>query len=254
HPFTTTYQLEALRHKHPIINGYSGFKSQLQEWLGGPPSPPRGQLAEAVTRARAIGVGYVVLHYPTFASPQDAASLAQAIRSVPGQIVEEHRFGETWAWRLADVSSIPPRAENVSPIDPRTIALDGSHQRSRLEFLTDGDLDTRWLSGGPQGGDEWIELRFAQPTDVARVTIVSSARSLYDYPRHLVVESLGEGEPRPLFDHSIVARLIEAVAVNEQYPAVPIDLPPNHSRAIRLRQTAQGDRWWSVHELRVWKR
>jgi len=196
----------------------------------------------------------VILHDATFPSPQDAASLAQAIRSVPGQIVEEHRFGETWAWRLADAPHLPGLADGASPIDPRAIALDGSHQRSRLEFLTDGDLDTRWLSGGPQGGDEWIELRFAQPTDVARVTIVSSARSLYDYPRHLVVESLGAGEPRPLFDGSIVSNLIQAVAVNEQYPAVAIDVPSNHSQAIRLRQTAEGDRWWSIHELRVWKR
>src|SRR5581483_11909436 len=45
HPYTTTYQLESLRHRHPIVNGYSGFKSQLQEWLGGPASAVRKRSA-----------------------------------------------------------------------------------------------------------------------------------------------------------------------------------------------------------------
>jgi len=58
----------------------------------------------------------------------------------------------------------------------------------------------------------------------------------------------------PLFDGSIVAKLVEAVARDERYPEVDLDLPPNLSAAIRLRQTAESDRWWSVHELRVWKR
>jgi hypothetical protein len=258
HPFTTTYQLEALRHRHPIVNGYSGFKSALQEWLGGPSSPlrERGQLGEALAGLRAIGVRYVILHDATFATPPEAASLAQAIRSTTGQFVEEHRFGDTWAWRLADrprVAAAPSGA--LAPIDRRSMTVDASHQRSRVEFLTDGDLDTRWLSGGPQGGDEWIELRLPRATDVARLAIISAARSQYDYPRHVIVESIDEsGRTQPLFDGSLVSKLIDALAVNEQYPQVTIDLPANHSAAIRIRQTDQSDRWWSVHELRMWSR
>ncbi len=256
HPFTTTYQLAALVHRHPIVNGYSGFKSALQEWLGGPASPlyEPGQLAETLTGLRAIGVRYVLLHDATFKSPGDATKLADRIRSAPGQIAEEHRFGETWAWRLADPPPAPPPSEALRLLDPRTMTADASHQRSRLEFLLDGDLDTRWLSGGPQAGDEWIELRFAHPVDVARIGLLSEARSQYDYPRHLAIDSIADGQATPLFDGSIVAKLIQAVAIDEQRPEVDVDLPPNLSAAVRLRQTAQADRWWSIHELRVWTR
>ena len=255
HPFTTGYQLAAMRHRHPILNGYSGFKSALQEWLGGPSSPliEPGELGDTLRGLRAIGVRYVLLHDATFPTERDAGTLAERIRSTPGTIVEEHRFGGTWAWRLADAPPAPA-SQAFTLVDLKSVVADASQQRSRLEFLVDGDLDTRWVSGGPQNGGEWLELRFDHPIDVARIALVTGGRSQLDYPRHLVIESTNEERSMPLFDGSIVAKLVEAVALNERYPEVDVDLPPNQSAAIRLRQTAESDRWWSVHELRVWKR
>ncbi|HET9763505.1 MAG TPA: hypothetical protein VFR50_08320, partial [Casimicrobiaceae bacterium] len=204
HPFTTMYQLEAVRHRHPIVNGYSGWKSLLQEWLGGPESPlkSRAQLADALRGLRAIGVRYVLLHDETFATPADAARMAGDIREARDQIAEEHRFGSTWAWRLADAGAAHRNADGRVEASGRSAPdlegprlqpdhADASLQRSRAEFLIDGDLDTRWLSGSPQAGDEWIELYLGEPADVARVEIVTAARSLYDYPRHIAVESDG---------------------------------------------------------------
>jgi hypothetical protein len=265
-PFTTMYQLQSVRHRHPIVNGYSGWKSLLQEWLASDASPLKDplQIADAVRGLRAIGVRYVLLHDGTFATPQDAIGVAESIRGLRDQIVEEHRFGETWAWRLRggdDVRRVRPfdgaqgRPELVEgrlqpDLKVQPDHADASQQRSRAEFLIDGDLDTRWLSGGPQGGDEWIELQLPHPTDVARVTLTTAPRSLYDYPRHLVIESDG----RPMFDGSVVSSLVEALAIDERYPAVSIDLPPNMTTRLRIRQTAQSDRWWSVHEVTLFRR
>ena len=207
HAFTTLYQLEAVRHRHPIVNGYSGWRSMLQEWLASEASPLTDplQLPEAIRGLRAIGVRYILLHDDTFPTPRDAARLADAIRAQRDQIAEEHRFGETWTWRLRDPDPSPVRlkadttfgvADATSGV--RSVRLqpgprlqpdhaDASQQRSRAEFLIDGDLDTRWLSGTPQVGDEWIEIVLKMPTDVARVTLTNGARSLYDYPRHIVI-------------------------------------------------------------------
>jgi hypothetical protein len=195
----------------------------------------------------------VLLHDATFPTERDAATLAERIRSTPGTIVEEHRFGGTWAWRLADAPPAPA-SQAFTLVDLKSVVADASQQRSRLEFLVDGDLDTRWVSGGPQNGGEWLELRFDHLIDVARIALVTGGRSQLDYPRHLVIESTNGERSMPLFDGSIVAKLVEAVARDERYPEVDLDLPPNQSAAIRLRQTAESDRWWSVHELRVWKR
>jgi len=250
HPFTTRYQLEAVRHRHPIVNGHSGWKSLLQEWLGGPDSPlvDRAQLPDAVRGLRAIGVRYVLLHDESYRSPSDAAAMANALRALGDQIAEEHRFGRTWAWRLRDLEPIP----KDTTADAQRVRLqpdhaDASDQRSRAEFLVDGDLDTRWLSGHPQTGTEWIEIALPSAIDVARVEIVTASRSFFDYPRRVLVESDG----RPLADTTIVARLIAAIAVDEQFPTVSIDLPPNRTTRLRIRQTATSDRWWSVHEVRL---
>jgi len=163
-----------MRHRHPILNGYSGFKSALQEWLGGPSSPliEPGELGDTLRGLRAIGVRYVLLHDATFPTERDAGTLAERIRSTPGTIVEEHRFGGTWAWRLADAPPAPA-SQAFTLVDLKSVVADASQQRSRLEFLVDGDLDTRWVSGGPQNGGEWLELRFDHPIDVARIALVT---------------------------------------------------------------------------------
>jgi hypothetical protein len=252
------YQLEAVRHGHPIVNGYSGWKSQLQEWLGGGASPLRdpGQLPDAIRGLRAIGVRYVLLHDRTFTTPQEAASLADAIRRLKDQIVEEHRFGGTWAWRLADgganadVRRARLEPDRLGRIDPSRLTIDVSQQHMRAEYLIDGDLESRWLSGGPQNGDEWIEVRLPRATDVARVELTGSARTLYDYPMRLRIESDG----RALFDGRIVEQLVEALAVDEAHPRLTIDLPPNSTTRLRISQTGQSNHWWSVHELAIYDR
>ena len=253
HAFTTLYELEAVRHRHPIVNGYSGWKSLLQEWFAGDASPLRDprQLPEALRGLRAIGVRYILLHDDTFPTAGEASRMADAIRAQRDQIAEEHRFGGTWAWRLAPPVVGSARAqESKADARLRPDHADASQQRSRAEFLIDSDLDTRWLSGAPQGGDEWIEIALRTPADIARVTLTNAARSVYDYPRHVVVESDG----RAIFDGSIVSNLVEALAVDELYPTVSIDLPPNSTTRLRIRQTAASDRWWSVHEVALYRR
>jgi hypothetical protein len=261
HPFTTVYQLEAVRHRHPIVNGHSGWKSLLQEWLGGAASPlaDSQQVPDAFRGLRAIGVRYVLLHDATFASAADATRMTNAIRALRDQIAEEHRFGDTWAWRLRDTDDV--RLKPDTALDVRSVRLqpdlrlqpdhaDTSQQHSRAEFLIDGDRDTRWLTGEPQNGSEWIELTLREPADIAAVDLTTAARTLYDYPRHVMVESDGH----TVFDGSIVSSLVQALAVDEQFPTVTIELPPNRTTRLRVRQTAQSDRWWSVHEVTLYRR
>jgi hypothetical protein len=255
HPFTTMYQLEAVGHRHPIVNGHSGWKSLLQEWLGGPASPlaDSQQVPDAFRGLRAIGVRYVLLHDATFASAPDAARMTNAIRALRDQIAEEHRFGDIWAWRLRDTDDVRLKAATAPA--GRRVRLqpdhaDASQQHSRAEFLIDGDRDTRWLTGEPQNGSEWIEVTLREPADVAAVALTMAARTLYDYPRHIAVESDGD----VIFDGSVVSNLVQALAADEQFPTVTIELPSNRTTRLRVRQTAQSDRWWSVHEVTLYRR
>jgi hypothetical protein len=258
HPFTMIYQFNTLWHRHPIVNGYSGWKSMLQELLGSPASPLRdpAQVPQTLRGLRAIGVRYVLLHERTFADALEAGRIVSAIRSAGDQIVEEHQWPETWAWRLADLERRPAAADgDVRPLDPGTFEVHASHQEGRLGFLFDGDIDTRWMTGTPQEGDEWITIRLAKPANVARVQIASSPRGQNDYPRRLTIESVDRvGVARTLFDDGVVDRLVEALAVDERRAPITIDVPENLTSTLRIRQTGHSTAWWSIHELTVWER
>jgi hypothetical protein len=257
HPFTMIYQFNTLWHGHPIVNGYSGWKSMLQELLGGPASPLRepGQVSQTLRGLRAIGVRYVLLHEQTFADKLEASRIESAIRAASDQIAEEHQWPEIWAWRLTDADPRPPATEGLRRLDPKTFEVHASQQEGRLPFLFDDDIDTRWMTGAPQEGDEWITIRLAQPADIGRVQIASSPRGQNDYPRRLTIESVDRlGAVQTLFDDGIVDRFVEAVALDEQHAPMTIDLSDNLTSTLRIRQTGHSPSWWSVHELTVWER
>jgi hypothetical protein len=260
HPFTTMYQLNTLRHRHPIVNGYAGWPSQLQEFLGDGMSPIHepGHIADVLRGLRAIGVRYVLLHESTFAGRSDPTRIIAEIRAERGQIVQVQRFGDIWAWRLsADRPPGPAQAFSgeFRPIDPRSLQLRASTAESRLPFIVDGDVETRWMTGQPQTGTEWIELGFAHPTDVARLRLETASRGLLDYPRTLAVESIDPaGRATTLFDGTVVEQMIEALATDEQRAPIDFDFRPNDSVALRLRQTGQSQAWWSVFEMALWQR
>ncbi len=257
HPFTTVYQLQTLVHRHPIVNGYSGLKSTLQELLGHSASPLReaDQAAAALEGLRAIGVRYVMLHPSTYANPAEADRAIATMRDARAETEDERRFGDVWAWRLRPPDARQQGSRTLRPIDRSSFHVRASHHDDRAGLALDGDPDTRWMTQAPQNGDEWIELTAAAPLDVARIAIETAPRSVTDYPRRLRVESRDDqGETRVLFDGVVADRLIEALAADEFHVPIEIDLPPNRTVTLTLRQTARGPAWWSIHELRLWQR
>jgi hypothetical protein len=197
-----------------------------------------------------------MLHEQTFRDPNEAARLAADIGRARDDVIEERRFGDTWAWRLADAAPVRPIVlAGLTRIEPHTFELRASHARERIPLALDANVDTRWLSGEPQSGNEWLEVRFRQPTDVAHVQLANAPRSALDYPRHLILESIDpQGSAHTLFDGSIVARLVEAIGTNAADASVDIDVASNETMTLRLRQTGHSRPWWSVHELNLWER
>ena len=263
HPYTLIYQFNTLLHRHPIVNGYTGWPSLLQEFLGGPASPFRepGHVREALEALRAIGVQYLLLHWWTYTDADEPARIMSEIRAARDQYVDERAFQSTFVWRLANAPAarLGARATDdgtVRRIDPASLTIEASHEAARVPLMFDGDIETRWLTGTRQTGAEWLEFRFTHPTDVARIRLDTAPRGRVDYPRHLVVESVGEsGAARVLFDGSVLTRLITSLVVDERRAPVDLDLPPNRTTTLRLRQTGQTHLWfWSVHELTLWER
>jgi len=128
-------------------------------------------------------------------------------------------------------------------------ASDGA---DRLPLLFDGDPDSRWLTGRPQSGDEWLALDFDRPRDVAGVRLQLGARSFGDYPRELAIEGAAR---RLLFRGSVLPQLARGIIANGDYPFIDIALPPNASKTLRLSQRGSAHTFfWSIHELQVMER
>ena len=101
---TLTYQYATLSHGHPIVNGYSGYGSSLQEFLGGAASPLNDldRIEDALVllrcgrralRARAPGA--------TTKIRMPAPIPCAAIRAHPALASEEFRSDAVVAFRLA---------------------------------------------------------------------------------------------------------------------------------------------------------
>ena len=257
-PFTIAYQFHALFHRHPIVNGYGGWKSSLQELFGSYASPLHepGLAADALRGLRMIGVRYVLLHASTFPSQEEAARTVNSVRAAVDQIAEAREWPGVWVWRLKDLPEAPPAPDShLRAFDPRTLTMRASGHEDRVPLMFDGDIDTRWISGDPQDGGEWIEIRFPREVDVARVRFETSPRSVTDYPRRLAIDSAdAAGSARTIFAGTVADRFIAALATDELSAPVTIDLPRNRTATLRIQQAGRGTNWWSVHELGLWER
>jgi hypothetical protein len=261
-PFTLVYQYNTLLHRHPVVNGYSGYGYGLQDFLGGPGSPltEPAALPGLIEGLQGIGVRYLVLHQQLFANRpdlgwRDPKDLVASIDEAAGQ--QGRQMNTSVGWLLG-----PPRAR--LPVDESALEraplrgsmLTASAMPDRLQYVLDGDVETRWRSEGPQAGGEWIRVAFETEIDAGRLVILTSRFGVGDYPRGLEVESeAADGSRLALFSGSFLPSLIGGLATGKAGAPAIVDLPSNRSRALWIRQTGRSQRWWwAVCELQVYRR
>jgi hypothetical protein len=250
------YQYMTHVHGHQVVNGHSGYLSPLVVWLGGGHSPFReiDRQRDALEMLRGIGVRYVVIHRGLYSDAASAEAIGDAVQNDAGQVVAHRAFGETAVATLAplDLPSPPPR---TTPVSSSAVRASASHGSERLPLLFDGVADTRWMSGQPQSGSEWLQLDFGEARDVAVVRMQLGQRSFGDYPRRLAIEAVEESGPRLLFEGSVLPYVARALVISGDYPFMEIVLPANRARALRLRQLgSSGSFFWSIHELQLLQR
>ena len=255
-PRELRYQYLTLWHGHRIVNGSSSYTPALTQLLQSDSHSPfadAGRLVDAVGLVRSLGVRYVVVHRDAFTNRANDAALVRALESDPRQVAAEHRFGGTIVFTLAPDEE---RAADPSrPIPSSAIRAHASHSPERLPLLFDGDRDTRWLSGEPQTGHEWIELELDAARNVSEVRMQTAERSFADYPRELAIEAVEAGGDRTLFRGSVLPQFGRGLRGNLSYPSIDIRLPDNQARVIRLRQLGATDQlFWSIHELELRER
>jgi hypothetical protein len=258
---TLTYQYATLFHAHPIVNGYSGYGSPLQEFLGGAASPLNDldHIGDALDLLRDVGVRYVLVHPRDYEDAAIGAATAAAIGAQPGIAAEAFRADDVVAFRLSEPAAMPPSAPARSGgvrLGPGQFRATASDASDRLPLMFDGDGDTRWLTGRPQNGDEWIRLEFDRPRDVTHIDLETAARSFGDYPRELRIESTAaDGSTKVLAEGAMLIPYGRALAKGGARPALSLALPTAQTRVLTIRQIGRTRRWfWSLHELAIYAR
>jgi hypothetical protein len=256
-PTRVRYVVATLVHGHRIVNGYSGYGSALQGFVG-VPFGEIDRLEDALQMARALGVRWIGVHPPLFGAdraPGDA--LVRALRAAADQVSRVEDFG---SMAIAELRPGAPVHVGIDPawqeLPPRSFHAAASVNASALPLAFDGDAATRWSSGAAQRGREWIELTFEAPRDLSCVRLEANRFTEADYPRGLVVASSADGVRfETLFSGGVADRLAISIVTEPRQPGIAIVLPPNATRVLRL-STIGGTRalYWSVSELRVWTR
>jgi hypothetical protein len=253
------YQFMTLVHRHPIVNGFSGYVTPLVEVLGSASSPLADfdHFPSTIRMIRSLGVRYVMVHPGDYDAGAVGARvpdrIVAAFRDSP-QVTKAAGLPGVAAFELAAWNPEPERAP-LAPIPARELSVSASESADRIRNLFDGNRDTRWMAGmAGQDGSSWLRIQLPRRVDVARVEIQIAERSINDYPRVLRIE--GEdaaGRPQVLYDDSPYPELAAAIVRDGRYPPLVISLPHNDTAVLWLRQTAPVRAWWSIHELRLWR-
>lgn len=243
------YQYRTLVHGHPVVNGVGRWRPPLLGMLGDPDSPlyNASRARETTTLLRALGVRYVVLHRKWFEDDALADAMRTSFSDVVGPSPAE--FGESTIVDLGETSDAPPAPATEVPRELLAV----SAFRGDVAAMVDGNPRTRWLSGSPQDGTEWIEVGLASTLPVTGVRLLLTGRSLNDYPRTLAVDVWSsDGRVETVVAASVLPQLGAGLRAAPATPAIELRWSPRPVRMLRLRQTGRSARWyWSVHELDI---
>jgi hypothetical protein len=256
---TLLYQYATLVHRHPIVNGYSGYGSALQAWWGGPTTPLNElvRMDVAIDALQSIGIKYLVVHPHDYDNREFSEQTIASLEKLGPQISEQIDFGRAAAFQL---SSERKFAESNRPlgqlptIPPTAFNASASHGAHRLAEAFDGNADTRWITGRGQRGDEWVRIDFAEPMNVAGIRLKMAYATLGEYPRGLAVEAIDQsGQGATLRTGPVLAALTKGLLENAAYPVIEVALPgATPAKTLMLRQTDRtGNLNWSIHELEI---
>jgi hypothetical protein len=252
------YQYATLFHKDPLVNGFSGYNMPVVEFLRSPTSPLYDfeRFPSTVRMLRSLGVRYLMVHRDDYnLTSRFAAEVERTIGGLrdSGQVVRDEELLGTRAFELKPWSSSPTPEDAVVRIANEDFVASFSGRPERRQDPFDGDPESRWF--GSQSESSWITMTFTKPYDVALVELQLAARSVQDYPRDLQIDIVqADGQSRTLYRESPYVELMAGLLRDWRYPTMAIPLPRNLAAGLTIRASAQAEVWWSVHEVRLWRR
>jgi len=261
------YMYFSLFHKKKIMNGYSGFLPPTADFV-------RELFLDYPSRAsldllQDLGIKYVIFHAKRL-RPLKAQLARDRMREICADALREVK---TFTYRLPLPNALedylgddtiyevlprtdrplPPRLEEEAP--PGSWRVESDLNPGALQKLKDGRLDTAWTTGQPKDRGETLDLVFAQPVSLSRISLFPGATVQYAAGNLVAYWSI-DGKKwflaTPGFSSGSFFR---ALLRDPKHAAQDILFSGPAVRYVKIEQTGKSAEWtWSVAELKVFHR
>jgi len=222
-PAETAAMFRSMRHRHPVVNGYSGHFPPHYDSLR------MGLLdrdAGVVDALAARGPLDVRVDETAPGGPEWTALL----RRHPGVSLLGSAPGES-LFRVAARAHAPLLCDRTLAVrDVRT-----TPQPELAPLAHDGDWSTRWLSY-PQDGREEVTIDLDGPNPVAGI-VLGLGRYTTDFPRRLLVETSLDGTTwREAWRGPAAGEAVRGALARPRQAPIELSWPAHTLRHLRLRQ------------------
>ncbi len=232
----------AIYHGHFIVNGYSGFFPRSFEFLSYQLNLREAQAFDALT-----AFGRVAVVVDRLAD--ERGRWARQLTARPGTVsLGEESQKAVYLLSGAD----PPTPEPPTARRLRIQSASANFNSDEIALALDGDLETRWSTGGSQTGNEVVTVDLGSPQIVDGLTL-TLGRYLLDFPRTLVIETEEAGGQWSTRWTGVTLPVTFAGIVRRpKEPALAFALPSVPTQRLRLRQIGRDPEFfWSIVELSV---
>jgi hypothetical protein len=236
-----TAMYRAMRHGHPVVNGYSGYFPPLYTVL-------RFALGlrdlEVFSQLASHGAPNVVVDKTADPSGEwqryvEAYPRAQVVCSDDRQVL----------FRLSPLLSPMKAPSSARPLKIATVRA--NVHEADLQYMMDNDRTTRWETG-PQSDSIVMDIDLGETKSVAAVE-TTLGPYVADFPRLLSIQVLGDGAAwKEIFRGSAAGAAFAGAIESPKDVPVTLAFPPVKARYVRLRLLSNDEKYyWSVAELRV---
>jgi hypothetical protein len=261
------YMYFSLFHKKKIMNGYSGFLPPttdfIRELFQDYPSRTSLDLLQD------LGIKYVIFHAKRL-RPLKAQLARDRMKEVCADALREVK---TFTYRLRRPTALegylgddtiyevlpkmdrplPPGPEEEAP--PASWRVESSLNPGALEKLKDGHLDTAWTTGQPKDREETLDLAFAQPMPLSRISLSPGAAAQCAAGNLVAYWSMDGIEWSLATPGFSASGFFRALVQDPKHPTQDIFFSGRPVRLVKIEQTGKSAEWpWSVAELRVFLR
>lgn len=237
----TAALFRSMRHRRPVVNGYSGYVPPHYQVLGAGLRVNDGAVLSELARGNTLLVA--------IDRRDELERWTAVVVQAHGELVDDD--GEWRVYRVRDESAVSAAATGaVTPLP--IAAVTSNTEANDVTRMLDGDLATWWNSGRVQGGGEEITIDLGAEHRVTAVRL-TMGEVVVDFPRRLGIDCRGErGEFKPCWSGSAAGLALRAALENPRTAAMTIPIGLEHIRHLRLRQTgADPANGWSIAELAV---